>query len=103
MTDDARIDLHSLDAGDDPARTDAIVGSVMTTIERRPRGADIRELRRYRVTLAAAAAVFAAIAIVAMRGRPGDSRADDLVAEWARDGHVPTNGELLAAYLGYRP
>jgi hypothetical protein len=104
MTDDLRLDLRSLDAGDDPVRTDAVVRSVMSGIVRRPRGDDVRELRRYRVALLAAAAAFLVTALGAVRvQRDAQSPDSDAIAEWARDGHVPTNGELLAAYQGYRP
>jgi hypothetical protein len=104
MTDDRRLDLRSLDAGDDPAHTDALAHSVMARITRRPHHDDIRELRRYRVALLAAAATFVVIALGAVRlPRDSHSPAAAATAEWARDGHVPTNGELLATYQGYRP
>ena len=104
MTDDEkRLDLRSLDAADDPRRTDALERSIMAEVQRRPRVDDLRELRRYRTALLAAAAVLATIALVSMLERPRESRAADVIAEWTRDGHVPTNGELLAAYQGYRP
>jgi hypothetical protein len=104
MTDDRRLDLRSLDAADDPARTEALVHFVMAGIARRPRLDDVRELRRYRVALLAATAAFLVIAL----GAAGVQRdtpvpASDAIATWARESHIPTNGELLAAYYGYRP
>lgn len=105
MTDDARLELRILDLADAPRRTDALVSSVMAEIKRRPRADGVHELRRYRLVLLAAAAVLCAIALVAMRAFPAGSQvaAADMIAGWAREGHVPTNGELLAAYQGYRP
>jgi hypothetical protein len=103
MTDDKRLDLRSLDAADDPGQTDALVRSVMAEVARRPRTDDVRELRRYRAVLLAAALVLAAVALASTRGRNARGQGADVIAEWARDGHVPTNGELLASYQGYRP
>lgn len=104
MTDDRRLDLRILDAGDEPGSTGVLVRAVMDEIRRRPRDDHGRELHRYRIAVAVAAAVFATIALATMRARPGDSSAAaDIIVEWALDGHVPTNGELLATYQGYRP
>ena len=107
MTENERLDLRALDAADDPSRTDALVRSVMAQVERRPRTDDLRELRRYRSVLAAAAAVFASIALLSTftrsrRAETHSAHAADVIAQWARDSHVPTNAELLAAYQGYR-
>jgi hypothetical protein len=104
MTENERLDLRVLDAADDKSRTDALVRSVMAQVERRPRADDLRELRRYRSVLAAAAAVFACIALLSTlaRSRRAEIQPVDVIAQWARDGHVPTNAELLAAYQGYR-
>jgi hypothetical protein len=110
MTDDApppgRLDLRSLDAGPDPARADAAIAATMNRLRQRsPGDDDLRELRRYRVALMAAAAVLLAVALASIVARPipsNDAPSDPLV-EWAQSSHVPTNGELLAAYQGYRP
>ena len=104
MTENERLDLRALDAADDASRTDALVRSVMAKVERRPRADDLRDLRRYRSVLAAAAVVFTSIALLSTFARPrGAEHTADVIAEWARGGHVPTNAELLAAYQGYRP
>ena len=101
--DDGRVDLRGLDLGQDANREDAIVGAVMTRLSEKPQvpaaPADLLRLRR---VLLAAAAVLAAIATATVfRTRPAAST--DVIASWTQSSHVPTNGELLAAYHGYRP
>lgn len=103
---DGRLDLRALDAEHDPARADAVIGAVMSRIEAtgQPRD-DLASLRRYQRVLLAAAAVLAAIATTAVVAAPRRSQAapTDVIASWTESQHVPTNGELLAAYQGYRP
>jgi len=105
MTENERLDLRALAAADDPSRTDALVRSVMAQVERRPRTDDLRELRRYRIMLVAAAAAFASIALLSTlaRSRHTETAIADVIAGWARDSHVPTNAELLTAYQRYSP
>ena len=108
MTDDhsrdGRLDLRALDAATDSDRTDTIVAAALARISAKPRD-DLAELRRYRRALVAAAAVLliAATASVLARPVPAVAPVEDPIAGWARSSHVPTNGELLAAYHGYRP
>lgn len=105
---EGRLDLRSLDAAHDAAREDAVAAAVMSRIG----GvipSDVRDLqlfRRYRRRLLAAAAVLAAIATGAIAMSPrraSGSGGVDLIADWLTASHVPTNGELLAAFHGYRP
>jgi hypothetical protein len=104
---DGRLDLRALAAEHDPARVDAVIGAVMSRIEttRQPRD-DLASMRRYQRVLLAAAAVLAAVATAAVVAAPRRSQVaapTDVIASWTETQHVPTNGELLAAYQGYRP
>ena len=106
MTDkpEGRLDLRSLDAAEDPARTDAIVGAVMSRVVVIPSEArNLLLLRRYQRRLLAIAAVLAAIATAAIATSSRSADSGDLIIDWATSSHVPTNGELLAAFHGYRP
>jgi len=102
-----RLDLRALGAGVDDARTEAIIGMVISRIgARRQRAGDIETLRRMQRRLMVAAAVLAAIAtasVVASPRRQVGMPAADLVASWSQANHVPTNGELVAVFRGYRP
>jgi hypothetical protein len=104
-----RVDLRSLDAANDPALVDAVVNAVMDRVRSNTteRAQDLVVLRRARVYLLGAAAVLVAIAtasvIAAPRHSDGGGPAIDPIARWAESGHVPTNGELLSVYQGYRP
>lgn len=105
---DKRLDLHDLDAGADDARTNAVVAAVLSRISAGAsrRDYDIAALvRAQRALLAVAAALIAAATatIVSAPRRPTEPRTADVIASWAESRHVPTNGELLAAYRGYTP
>lgn len=94
---EGRLDLRALGVGDDSARTEAIVGAVMSRVQEQ------QQLMRYQRHMLAAAAVLAAIATAAIARSPRAAAADDVIVEWATSTHIPTNGELLAAFHGYRP
>lgn len=97
-----RVDLRALDLERDGTREDAVVARALASLQ--PRPADVIPLLSARRHLAFAAAVLGAIALLTVlqsRGRGADG--DALVMTWTTSGHVPTNGELLAAYQGYRP
>jgi hypothetical protein len=105
---DKRLDLHDLDAAADDARTNAVVAAVLSRISA---GASRRDyhiaalVRAQRALLAVAAALVAAATatIVSAPRRPPEPFTADVIASWAESRHVPTNGELLAAYRGYTP
>jgi hypothetical protein len=106
MTDDPsheeRLDLGILEAGRGEG-DDRVMHAVMLQIARR--GEETATLLRARRVLFAAAAVLAVLAatsVLATRDRPRADAMAGVIAEWLRVGHVPTNGELLAAYHGYR-
>jgi hypothetical protein len=105
-SDDRRVDMRALELARDARAEDAMVAAVMTRLSRAPQPAGSAtpvELLRLRRVLLAAAAVLAAIATTAVfKTRRPDASAD-VIAGWTQSSHVPTNGELLAAYHGYRP
>lgn len=104
--DRARLDLRALDVGDSRARADAVIQTVLGQITARASQPGwMAWMPRAQRGLAAAAAIllFLAGAVVLAEGR-ADPGADvtALIATWALSSHVPTNGELLTAYQGYR-
>jgi hypothetical protein len=67
---------------------------------------DMLRFVRWRRRMLGVAAALVLIATAAMRGTPRRTQSDpavELIARWARTEHVPTNGELLATFQGYRP
>lgn len=105
-----RLDLRALDAAMDATRDNAVITEVMSRIASETPGAadDITRLVRAQRRLLAVAAVLAAIAaaaVLASPRRPAESPtpAPEVIASWTESRHVPTNGELLAVYQGYRP
>jgi hypothetical protein len=110
MTDDVqpRVDLSAVDAHRDAAREELVIAGVMARVAalHRKGAADAARLRAARRWLLAAAAVLVVAAAGAVRiapRRPGAEDPSALVGDWAQSNHVPTNGELLAAFQGYRP
>lgn len=108
----SRLDLRSLDVVPDDVGVEAIVGAVMQrvqsdVVDRARHAADLNALKRARVYLVAAAAVLAAIAaatvLASARSADNPGSGIDLIARWAEASHVPTNGELLVVYQGYKP
>jgi hypothetical protein len=99
--DEDRVDLRALGLERDEARENAVMTAVLARLPHR--AADVPPLLVLRRHLLAAAAVLAVIAgLSALRAR-GNDDGESLLLTWATNGHVPTNGELLAAYQGYRP
>ena len=101
-----RLDLRALDIADNRTRADAVMRAVLEQITaRRSQPEWLAWMPRAQRSLAAAAAILlllaGAVVLAEGRGNPGADVAD-LMATWASSGHVPTNGELLAAYQGYR-
>lgn len=103
-----RIDLRALDEPADPTQAARVIsaalarvaiGASATTAE--PGG----QVRRATPLLAAAATVLllAAGLLLFMPRRGSQDETATLIAHWSASGHVPTNGELLAAFRGYQP
>jgi hypothetical protein len=66
----------------------------------------MNSLSRLQRGMAAAALVSVLVAISVVlsdRREPDQIEVFDVLESWARASHVPTNGELLTAYIGYRP
>ena len=109
MTDDrdGRFDLGALDAGDDPARTNALIARVVARARTVSQvDGDVVVLRRAQRALAATAAVLVAMAatvVFTTRRDAGPASTGNPIVSWAESHHVPTNGELLALFQGYQP
>jgi hypothetical protein len=112
-TDNARrLDLRSLDPLPDSKRVDDLVAAVIDRVKndiskRVQHSRELVVLRRARRYLLAAAVVFALFAIASVvwssRRMRDVGAGAELVAQWTQAGHIPTNGELLVVYKGYRP
>jgi hypothetical protein len=103
-----RLDLSALDAGPETVRVEAVVRAVMTHAAMNAyRGEDaLAHLRRARSRMAAVTVALAGLAAAAVFAFPindGMWRATDPMSTWAYSSHVPSNGELLAAFHGYTP
>jgi hypothetical protein len=97
-----RLDLRALSLpGDESAEA-----SIATVMSRVAAAQSIVPLERFRRFMLAAAVILVAVALGTLRFTDGNRLAADgrdLLATWVESGHVPTNGELLAAYQGYTP
>jgi hypothetical protein len=103
---DPRIELRPLDWPPDTDQADRVIGAVMRHIAVHPRRREsvLEALAPYlRPALAAAAVLVAAAAASLVVAPDVAAEQDSPIARWAEAGHVPTNGELLAAFRGYSP
>lgn len=109
MTEDSRepgrIDLRALDEPADPTQAARVISAALARVA--IGGGATAEWgghgRHTAPLLAAAATVLLLVAgllLFAPRRGPVDEAAS-LIAEWSTSSHVPTNGELLAAFGGY--
>jgi len=107
--DDERIDLTTL-GSPDPEQADRVVRAAMARIQAmapapEPLLADLDAW--WRPGLAAAAAIaLLALGMMLARQRPGPeavlrASVEARVLEWAESEHIPSNGELVAAFQGY--
>ncbi len=99
-----RIDLRALDDPGDAGKAEQIIRSALARVDLTPRVAPWLAARSGPVLAAAAAVLVVAFGLLALapRGKasPGASA---ILAEWIAASHVPTNGEILAAFQGYLP
>ncbi len=100
------LDLSALDIADDPERRAAVAQAVMAHISlgrRDGRVVDLVIAMRRRMAVAAAILVLLAGGML-LSGQDSSDATDltGLIGDWALSNHTPTNGELLAAYKGYR-
>jgi hypothetical protein len=112
----ARIDLRAIDSADS-GQADRVIAAAMSRIssspppEQYPRDTVVALAERFTRPALLAAAVLAAVAIgtVAFTNARHERDSSPLtsqvatLASWAQSQHVPTNGELLLAFQGYRP
>lgn len=105
---ESRLDLQALELTDDPAHEDAVIQAAVRRISTSTRARDAEWpvwMTRARRGLAAAAAVLLFLAgavVLAQSGEGAPTDPAELIQHWARSSHIPTNGELLSAYMGYR-
>jgi hypothetical protein len=102
-----RIDLRSIDVHGGAA--DRVIAGAMEQIRLDPLRAEpdtFGNVDRYLRPALVAAAVLAALAagvVASSSRRPSyDTPAIATLASWVETQHVPTNGELLVAFKGYR-
>jgi hypothetical protein len=107
--DDEPIDLRALGAHPNPEQADRVIGSAMGRIRSADRATATPTVLADVATwwypgLVAAALVFAMATGVALVWSSRNASAvsvagiEGQLLDWARDGHVPTNGDLLAAF-----
>ena len=101
-----RLDLRALDVAPGGQCEDATIQAVLARITTRSIQPDWGGwIARVQRGLAAAAVVFALLAGTLILLRPKTEASGDLtvlIESWIASGQVPSNGELLAAYKGYR-
>lgn len=101
-----RVDLRAIDEPADSARADRVIAAAIARVTA---GADapgdvfagIEAYARPLVAIAAALLLAATGTLLLTRGGAEADTATNVVADWALSAHVPTNGELLAAFQGY--
>jgi negative regulator of sigma E activity len=106
--------LRAIDSAD-AQQADRVIAAAMSRIsaspDQYPRDTVVALAERFTRPALVAAAVLAAVAIGtvaftnARRERDSSPEASQVatLASWAESQHVPTNGELLLAFQGYRP
>jgi hypothetical protein len=102
MTEDGRepgrIDLRDFDGPADPRQADRVIGAALARA--RLSKADRRSDGRT-VWVAAAALLLLTAGLVLLAPRRTSEENTALITRWTLSSHVPTNGELLAAFGGY--
>ncbi len=101
-----RIDLRAVDAPADPLQAERVIAAAMSrmAVVRESRGDVLASIMSYSRPLFAAAAALILIAtgtLIVTQRRAATDQPASLLATWAESSHVPTNGELLAAFQGY--
>lgn len=104
MTEPGRIDLRALDELADPARAERVISAALARVNLTPRALPWLA-GRFRPILAVAAVLFL-VAFGLLRGAPraeAPVEPSAALAGWVASDHVPSNGEILTAFRGYRP
>ena len=96
-----RVDLRALTDAADPLQADRVVRAALARAALGPRPA--RRVARVTALLAAATLLLVAVGVLLLAPeRQVSEEPASLIADWAASSHVPTNGELLAAFGGYQ-
>jgi hypothetical protein len=103
--DPGRIDLRAIDEPSDSAQADRVIAAALARAAGESAApsdvlSSIETLTRPLLALAATLLVTAFGTLLLTRGRAIAEPAT-VVANWAEQSHVPTNGELLATFQGY--
>ncbi len=101
-----RIDLRAIDTPADPFQADRVIAAAMSRMaaDGESRGDVLGSIAIYSRPLLAAAAALLVIAtgtLITTQGPSQTEQAANVLATWTESSHVPTNGELLAAFQGY--
>lgn len=104
-----RIDLRAL--APESAESERVIGAVMARLASRPQLSAVPTNDRLAIVgrylapawIAAAAAVAIACSVAVVSSTDDQpAPVDAMVTMWADQQHIPTNGELLLAFQGYR-
>ena len=101
-----RIDLRAIDEPADPLQAERVIAAAMSRIvaDGESSGDVLASIGVYARPLLATAAALVLIAtgtLIVTQSRTPTDQSASMLASWAETSHVPTNGELLAAFQGY--
>lgn len=101
-----RIDLRAIDVPADPLQAERVIGAAISRMgaDRESSSDVVTSIAAYARPLLAAAAALLLVAtgtLIVTQRRAETEQPANVLATWAESSHVPTNGELLAAFQGY--
>jgi hypothetical protein len=100
-----RIDLRAIDSPADPFQAERVIAGAMSRIAGGESNTGVLgSIVIYSRPLLAIAAALLLIATGTLITKPRPAQTDqatNVLANWTESSHVPTNGELLAAFQGY--
>ena len=110
MTDSSRepgrIDLRTIDEPIDALQADRVIAAAMSRMKTNSESSGdvlsgIVAYSRPLLAIAAALVLIATGTLIVTQSRTSTDQSASMLASWAETSHVPTNGELLAAFQGY--
>jgi hypothetical protein len=101
-----RIDLRPIDEPADPLQAERVIAAAMSRMAANGESsgdvlASIGVYARPLLATAAALLLIATGTLIVTQSRIATDQSASVLASWAETSHVPTNGELLAAFQGY--